>query len=175
MTDLMNVFYELDVDHTGVVCLADFERLMLQLSFGPDAALRLFQRLDTDGDGALSLSDWTSEDSKTLAEMLCFRIIRQRIVGRNPVKAQMPTPSVSPAWTHRTEASLKLNSCMPAGISALLWAPQRNVPGACSSPRNAMLCTAAHGSEDCHGDDVGRTGRECQDEFGESEVPLRPN
>ena len=59
MTDLMNVFYELDVDHTGVVCLADFERLMLQLSFGPDAALRLFQRLDTDGDGALSLSDWT--------------------------------------------------------------------------------------------------------------------
>lgn len=102
MTDLMNVFYELDVDHTGVVCLADFERLMLQLSFGPDAALRLFQRLDTDGDGALSLSDWTSEDSKTLAEMLCFRIIRQRIVGRNPVKAQMPTPSVSPAWPHCT-------------------------------------------------------------------------
>lgn len=95
MTDLMNVFYELDVERTGVVCLADFERLMLQLSFGPDVALRLFQRLDTDGDGALSLLDWTSENSKNLAEMLCFRVIRQRLVGRNPVKAQMPTPSVS--------------------------------------------------------------------------------
>jgi hypothetical protein len=100
MTDLMNIFYELDVERTGVVCLADFERLMLQLSFGPDAALRLFQRLDTDGDGALSLSDWTSENSKSLAEMLCFRIIRQRLVGRNPVKAQMPTPSVS-SFRHR--------------------------------------------------------------------------
>lgn len=107
MTDLMNVFYELDADRLGVVCLADFERLMLQLSFGPDAALRLFQRLDTDGDGALSLSDWTSEHSKTLAEMLCFRIIRQRLVGRNPIKAQMPTPSVSPSLQYTSQGSFK--------------------------------------------------------------------
>jgi hypothetical protein len=111
MTDLMNVFYELDVERTGVVCLADFERLMLQLSFGPDAALRLFQRLDTDGDGALSLSDWTSETSKSLAEMLCFRIIRQSLVGRNPVRAQMPTPTVCSPTKRNTSRIVSIDQC----------------------------------------------------------------
>jgi hypothetical protein len=94
MTDLMNIFYELDADRVGVVSLADFERLMLNLSLGPDAARRLFQRLDADNDGALSLSDWTSDSSRALAEMISYKIIRHRLVGRNPVKAQIRTPTV---------------------------------------------------------------------------------
>lgn len=94
MTDLLSVFAELDPARTGAVPLADFETAMLRVGVSPEAAARLFAAVDADGDGVLTFADWSSEHARRVAQALTYRLIRQRLVGNNPVKAQRPPSSV---------------------------------------------------------------------------------
>lgn len=96
MTDLLNVFAELDAARTGAVPLADFEAAMLRIGFAPEPAARLFAALDADGDGVLTFADWSSEHARRVAHALTARLIRQRLVGSDPVRAQRPPSSVRP-------------------------------------------------------------------------------
>lgn len=96
MTDLLNVFAELDAARTGAVPLADFEAAMLRIGFAPEPAARLFAALDADSDGVLTFADWSSEHARRVAHALTARLIRQRLVGNDPVRAQRPPSSVRP-------------------------------------------------------------------------------
>lgn len=117
MTDLLSVFAELDAARTGAVPLADFEAAMLRAGVPPEAAARLFAAVDADGDGVLTFADWSSECVRRVAQALTYRLIRQRLVGNNPVKAQRPPSSVR---------------CPPAAAAALLGPAFSN--GGCPRP-----------------------------------------
>jgi hypothetical protein len=94
LTDLLNVFDSIDVSRSGAVALADFEAAMMNLNYGPALAARIFRALDADGDGVLTMADWTSDESKAVALLITARLLRHALTGRNPLKAQRPPSSV---------------------------------------------------------------------------------
>ena len=137
-TDLLTVFSELDAACTGAVPLADFEAAMLRLGYTPEAAARLFAALDTNRDGVLTFADWSSEPARHVAHALAHRLIRQRLVGNDPVRAQRPPSSVRPP----PPCSFPLNLSSARPPSPLIPLPPQPSSGLpLASP--AHLCNAA--------------------------------
>jgi hypothetical protein len=94
MTDLFNMFHYLDKTRSGTVTSCEFEGAMLELGVTTDQAARVFTALDVDGDGVLSLEDWTHERVQPLSKFIAFRMIRRQMVGDNPLTAKRPPTSV---------------------------------------------------------------------------------
>lgn len=110
MTDVLNIFHELDVTSRGTVAAVDFEAAMVGLGYTAEQAAKIFGVLDVDGDGVLSLADWTNEAVITLARLLSYKMIRATLVGKSLLSARRPPTSVrsrvAPALSQRSCALL---------------------------------------------------------------------
>jgi hypothetical protein len=94
MTDLFNMFNQLDKTKSGTVTRCEFEGAMLELGVPGDQAARAFVALDADEDGVLSLEDWTNERVQHLSKYIALRMIRRQVTGNNPLTAKRPPSSV---------------------------------------------------------------------------------
>jgi hypothetical protein len=94
MTDVLNTFYQLDSTSSGSVSRVEFEQAMVDLGYSTEQAAHIFKVLDVDKDGVLSLADWTHDTVNTLSQLLSFKMIRHRAVGKSPLTAKRPTSSV---------------------------------------------------------------------------------
>lgn len=146
MTDLLNVFYRLDVAASGAVTRADFEAALVELGYTPPQAGTLFDSLDADGDGVLSMDDWTADASSALARLLAFRIIRRDVVGRDPRTTRRPPSSVRARCSGRSWVQMQRAS-ERCSVSRG-WRSNTRPHGACHSirqrygPRTAAHCAA---------------------------------
>jgi hypothetical protein len=88
------MFHYMDKTKSGAVTRSEFEGAMLELGVPTDQAARAFTALDVDGDGVMSLEDWTHERVQPLSKFIAFRMIRRQMVGGNPLTAKRPPSSV---------------------------------------------------------------------------------
>ena len=112
------MFYHLDVSRAGAVTRCEFEAAMLELGVAAEQAARVFDALDVDGDGVLSLDDWTHERVQGLARHISLRMIRRQLVGSNPLTAKRPPSSVRCGRACARRA-LVLVLCAVAGCALL--------------------------------------------------------
>jgi hypothetical protein len=68
-------------------------------------AAKLFAILDVDGNGAITLADWTNAKTEGLALLLTFKMIRRELVGNDPLAAKRPPSSVR-SWNLRRNRHL---------------------------------------------------------------------